>query len=141
MHHKTTGFLFAAMVVAVLFAASAWAEDSSVKVMKKDGIGSYLTDSKGMTLYYFAKDEPGKSACTGDCLTKWPLFKGESVSVADGLDVKSFGVLVRTEGNQATFKGYPLYYFFKDEKTGDTNGQGVNNVWYVIDPAKFPPAK
>jgi predicted lipoprotein with Yx(FWY)xxD motif len=110
-------------------------------VMQKDGIGSYLTDSKGMTLYYFAKDEPGKSACTGDCLTKWPLFKGESVSVADGLDVKSFGVLVRTEGNQATFIGYPLYYFFKDEKTGDTNGQGVNNAWYVIDPAKFPPAK
>jgi predicted lipoprotein with Yx(FWY)xxD motif len=141
MHRRTTVFLFAAMVVALLFAASAWAEEPSVKVMQKEGIGSYLTDGKGMTLYYFAKDEPGKSACIGDCLSKWPLLKGESVAAAGGLDVKDFGVLVRTEGNQATFKGYPLYYFFKDEKAGDTNGQGVGNVWFVVDPAKFPPVK
>src|SRR3989304_1730320 len=40
---------------------------------------------------------------------------------------------------QATFRGYPLYYWGGDKAQGDTAGQGVNNVWYVIDPANFPP--
>ena len=34
-----------------------------------------------------------------------------------------------------------LYYFFKDAKVGDTNGQGVGGVWFVIDPQAFPPGK
>ncbi|MGW8323142.1 MAG: hypothetical protein ACWGSD_16460, partial [Thermodesulfobacteriota bacterium] len=39
---------------------------------------------------------------------------------------------------QSTFRGYPLYYWSGDEKEGDTNGQGVKNVWFVIDPGNFP---
>jgi predicted lipoprotein with Yx(FWY)xxD motif len=27
----------------------------------------------------------------------------------------------------------PLYYYIKDAKPGDTIGQGVGSVWYVID--------
>ena len=41
---------------------------------------------------------------------------------------------------QATYKGFPLYYWVNDRKRGDTTGQDVGKVWYVIDPAKFPPA-
>jgi alpha-glucoside transport system substrate-binding protein len=40
---------------------------------------------------------------------------------------------------QTTYKGWPLYYFVNDQAAGDTLGQGVNNVWFVIDPANFPP--
>lgn len=140
MQRKTIAFLLAVLAVVVMGAVAAFAE-SPVKLMHKDGIGAYLADAKGMTLYYFIKDEPGKSVCTGECLQKWPLVKAESVTAAEGLDPKDFGVLSREGGNQATFRGYPLYYFFKDNQTGDTAGQGVNNVWFVIDPAKFPPAK
>ena len=28
----------------------------------------------------------------------------------------------------------PLYYYINDTKRGDTNGQGVNNAWFVINP-------
>ena len=32
------------------------AQELTVQGMQKDGIGQYLADGKGMTLYYFAKD-------------------------------------------------------------------------------------
>ena len=31
-----------------------------------------LTDAKGMTLYTFDKDTPGKSACNEPCAASWP---------------------------------------------------------------------
>lgn len=50
--------------------------------------------------------------------------------------------ITREDGKkQTTFRGYPLYYWAGDKAPGDTKGQGMKNVWYVIDPAKFPPKK
>ena len=37
--------------------------------------GDVLVDAKGMTLYVFAADSPGKSTCTGSCLQYWPVAK------------------------------------------------------------------
>ncbi|HEV2713940.1 MAG TPA: hypothetical protein VGU64_01670, partial [Terriglobales bacterium] len=34
--------------------------------------GKALVDAKGMTLYVFEKDTPGKSNCNGPCATNWP---------------------------------------------------------------------
>jgi predicted lipoprotein with Yx(FWY)xxD motif len=52
-----------------------------------------------------------------------------------------FGTLTRSDGKmQTTFRGYPLYYFFKDQMAGDMKGQGVKDVWYLVDPANFPPS-
>jgi predicted lipoprotein with Yx(FWY)xxD motif len=57
------------------------------------------------------------------------------------LNPADFGTIKRDDGTlQATYKGFPLYYWVKDLKRGDTTGQDVGKVWYVIDPAKFPPA-
>ncbi len=28
----------------------------------------------------------------------------------------------------------PLYYFVRDAQPGDTNGQGLNSVWFVVKP-------
>ncbi len=116
------------------------AQGQSIKTMQKDGLGEYLADSKGMTLYYFVKDTTGQSVCTGDCLTKWPplLTVGET-TVASGLNAKDFGALETPDGKQVTFRGYPLYRFFKDATPGDTNGQGVGGIWFVIDPQSFSP--
>ena len=33
-----------------------------------------------------------------------------------------------------TYNKMPLYYWAKDTKAGDTTGQAVNNVWYVVSP-------
>jgi predicted lipoprotein with Yx(FWY)xxD motif len=114
------------------------AQELTVQSMQKDGIGQYLADGKGMTLYYFAKDSPGKSVCTGDCLTKWPpLLVDGKTTVVSGLDAKDFGELDTPGGKQVTFRGYSLYRFFKDAKPGDTTGQGVGGIWFVVDPRSF----
>ena len=40
---------------------------------------------------------------------------------------------------QTTFRGFPLYYWANHKAAGDTLGQNVSNVWFVVDPANFPP--
>ncbi|MBU8878062.1 hypothetical protein BGM26_03530 [Bacillus sp. FJAT-29790] len=106
----------------------------SLKSLENEGVGKYLADSKGMTLYYFTKDESGKSNCSGECLGNWPAFTEESFTVPEGYNQKDFGVITREENGikQRTYKGYPLYYFVKDQKEGDINGQGVKDVWFVV---------
>jgi len=120
----------------IALAADAPKVDTAVKVADKAGIGKFLAcDVSGMTLYYFKKDSPGKSACEGDCLAKWPLYYVDKVAVKDGLDVKNFTTFTRGDGKkQIAYKGMPLYFFAGDKKPGDTNGQGVKDVWYVVNP-------
>ena len=135
MKSITKSAVLAVMVAALLAAGLAYADHHAVKVAKKDGIGSYLTDIKGMTLYYFKKDSPGKSACEGPCVENWPLFFRETIAPKDGLAASDFGTITRPDGKkQTTYKGMPLYYFVKDTKPGDTLGQGVKDVWYVVNP-------
>jgi predicted lipoprotein with Yx(FWY)xxD motif len=123
------------LIAILVLAGVAFADHHAVKVAKKDGIGSYLTDIKGMTLYTFKKDSPGKSACEGPCVDNWPLYYQEAVGPKDGLDAKDFGTITRADGKkQTTYKGMPLYYFIKDAKPGDTMGQGLKDAWYAAAP-------
>lgn len=133
---KSALVIVMAMAVGLFFVAgSAFANHHAVKVAKKDGIGSYLTDTEGKTLYAFKKDSAGKSACEGDCVAKWPVYYRETVAAMDGLDAKNFGTITRTDGaKQTTYKGMPLYYFGGDKAAGDTNGQGIKDVWFVAAP-------
>ena len=53
----------------------------------------------------------------------------------DGLDSELLGSAPRNDGTeQATYNGWPLYYFVNDAVPGDVNGQGVNDVWDLLDP-------
>ena len=123
------------IVAAFLATGLAYADHHAVKVAKKEGFGSYLTDINGMTLYYFKKDTAGKSACEGPCVENWPLYYRETVAPKDGLAASDFGSITRPDGKkQTTYKGMPLYYFAKDKKPGDTLGQGVKDAWYVVNP-------
>lgn len=120
---------------AVVTAGTALAGHHAVKVAKKDAVGSYLTDTEGNTLYLFKKDSAGKSACEGPCVEKWPLYFRDKVEPKDGLNAEDFGTITRGDGKkQTTYKGMPLYYFFKDAKAGNTAGHGVNDVWFVVNP-------
>jgi predicted lipoprotein with Yx(FWY)xxD motif len=133
---KTLGTLVGAVALtALLGAAAAYGAGEAVQTAKKEGTGTFLADSKGMTLYYFKNDTPGKSACAGPCAEKWPPFYVEKVTVGYGLSAGDFGAITREDGKkQTTYKGKPLYYFSGDTKAGDTNGQGVRDVWYVVNP-------
>ncbi len=127
--------VLAVVVVSFLSAGIALAEHHAVKVAKKDGVGSFLTNIAGMTLYTFKKDTPGKSACEGDCVAKWPIYYVEKVAAKDGLKDADFGTITRADGKkQTTYKGMPLYFFTGDKAAGDTNGQGVKDLWQVAAP-------
>jgi len=122
-------------VMALALAGSALADNHAVKLSEKDGVGKFFTDSKGMTLYIFRKDSPGKSVCNGPCIVKWPLYFREKVSTPEGVAAGDFGTITREDGKpQTTYKGWPLYYFEGDKAAGDVKGQGLGNVWFVANP-------
>lgn len=122
-------------VMALALAGSALADNHAVKLSEKDGVGKFFTDSKGMTLYIFRKDSPGKSVCNGPCIVKWPLYFREKVSTPEGVAAGDFGTITREDGKpQTTYKGWPLYYFEGDKAAGDVKGQGLGNVWFVASP-------
>jgi len=100
-------------------------------------LGSFLVDSKGMTLYIFTNDKPGQSNCSGGCATNWPPFLTDGAPTAGtGVTDAMLGTLTRSDGTtQVTYNGWPLYYFAGDSAAGDTNGEGKGNSWYVMTPA------
>jgi predicted lipoprotein with Yx(FWY)xxD motif len=102
----------------------------------KSKLGEILADAKGRTLYAFTVDKGGDSACYQQCAKAWPALtaKGEP-TVGEGLQSSLLGTTTRTDGTtQVTYKGMPLYHFAGDTKPSDTNGQGLNKVWWVIAP-------
>jgi len=119
----------------ILCAGLASAEGLNVK--EKAGIGLYMVDEDGMTLYVYKKDSPGKSTCgaANGCLEKWPEFYLDELEPAIAFDPTDFAVITREDGKkQTTYKGMPLYYYSKDKTADDTLGQGVDNLWYVAVP-------
>ena len=61
-------------------------------------LGDVLVDGKGMTLYTYAADSGGKSACTGDCLGNWPAVIGDGATPGTGLDAEDFATITRDDG-------------------------------------------
>jgi len=98
-------------------------------------LGSYLAALNGYTVYTYSKDASGVSNCNGQCAVIWSPYilpNGVSLIAAAGVNGK-LGEITRTDSStQLTYNGKPLYFFDKDLKAGDTNGQGVGGVWYVV---------
>ncbi len=92
--------------------------------------GGMLVGGNGMTLYTFDKDEAGAgmSACNGKCAENWPpLMAG----VTDE-NIGDLTIITRDDGSlQWAYKGKPLYYWIKDQKPGDTTGDGFKGVWHI----------
>jgi predicted lipoprotein with Yx(FWY)xxD motif len=98
-------------------------------------LGEIVVDSAGMTLYGFTPDEAtGEPTCYDQCTAAWPPLNVDGAfTVGEGLDMADFSTATRTDGGtQLKLGTYPLYYFANDEAPGDTNGQGLNEVWFVI---------
>lgn len=109
---------------------------ATVMVATDAKLGSILVDSKGMTLYGFKKDTADKSNCSAGCLKAWPPLLTQGAPVAGtGADASMLGTTAMADGSTiVTYNHMPLYYFAKDSKAGDTNGQGVGSVWFVVSP-------
>jgi hypothetical protein len=51
------------------------------------------------------------------------------------MDASLVGTATLPDGSKiATYNKMPLYYWVKDTKPGDTTGEGVGSVWFVISP-------
>jgi len=108
---------------------------NSVRLADNSTFGKIMTDADGLSLYIFSLDTKDTSECLDGCLNAWPVFYEESITVDTGLNTGDFATIDRTDGTkQTTYKGWPLYYFANDAAEGDTNGDGVNDVWYVAKP-------
>jgi predicted lipoprotein with Yx(FWY)xxD motif len=99
----------------------------------KTPIGPVLADSKGLTLYWYAKDTKMTSACTGSCATAWPPLLGKPSAAMGAHLVGKFGTIKRANGMlQATYKGHPLYTYAADSAPGQTKGNGLGGIWHVL---------
>jgi predicted lipoprotein with Yx(FWY)xxD motif/uncharacterized cupredoxin-like copper-binding protein len=108
----------------------------SVFVRQDPALGSILADPKGMTLYMWANDTTkGESTCYDKCAQNWPPFTA-SEPLSLPFTVKGeLTTIKRKDGtSQIAFNGIPLYYFVKDTEPGQTNGEGVGDVWFVVHP-------
>ena len=111
--------------------------EASINVATDPKFGSILVGNNGMTLYAYSSDPPDQSTCTGGCANVWPaLMTQGSPVLGSGVDATKVGTATLTNGSKAvTYNHMVLYYYSKDSKAGDTLGQGVGSVWYVVSPA------
>jgi predicted lipoprotein with Yx(FWY)xxD motif len=116
--------------------ASASAAAGVSLALADSDLGQIIVDGDGKTLYMFDPDSAGTPTCYDDCAGAWPpLLADDAASVAagTGLDASKITVVARTDGgSQVKYGNWPLYYFANDAAAGDTNGQGRNDVWWVI---------
>jgi predicted lipoprotein with Yx(FWY)xxD motif len=110
---------------------------ATVNVSQNATLGSFLVDSKGMTLYLYTTDTPNTSNCYGPCAIAWPpLLTNGAPLAGTGVTASLLGTTTRTDGTtQVTYNGWPLYYFQTDKVAGETTGENVQGVWFVITPA------
>jgi predicted lipoprotein with Yx(FWY)xxD motif len=97
-----------------------------------------LTDTKGMTMYYYTPDKGGKVTCLAACAQAWPPLKlpaGATTAAGDKGVTGTLSTVANPEGGtQVTYNGWPLYGWVKDTKPGDTTGQNVGGKWFVVTP-------
>lgn len=102
-------------------------------------LGVVVIDGLGWTLYRFDGDtaQPPTSNCAGDCATTWPPVlaePGTALSV-EGVAQEAVGTITRADGGvQLTLGGWPVYRYAADSAPGATDGHGVGEKWFAVDP-------
>jgi predicted lipoprotein with Yx(FWY)xxD motif len=86
-----------------------------------------------MTLYTYTKDTADLSNCYDQCAANWPPFTITSDPIAGVGVTGKLATAARKDGQkQLTWNSKPLYFYNKDAKPGDTLGQNVGTVWFVV---------
>lgn len=127
----------AQLALVVTLALFAFASTGITDLALRDDatLGQILVDGEGNTLYLFLPDAQGESTCYDACAQNWPpVAATDDATVGEGLDAELVGAVARTDGTQQlTYGGWPLYTFVRDTEPGQANGQGANDVWFVLD--------
>jgi predicted lipoprotein with Yx(FWY)xxD motif len=127
----TIGFVAAGSV-----AGSVTRTSASVS-LRKTKLGPILVNARGRTLYLFARDRNGRSACSGGCARFWPplLSRGKPTGGA-GVRAALLGTARRSNGSlQVTYNRHPLYSYVLDKQAGQTRGEGSLNFgarWWAV---------
>lgn len=91
--------------------------------------GMLVSSVNNMTLYTFDKDTMNKSNCVGDCLKAWPAL----IAPSNAKTTRQFTTVQRDDGTyQWAANGKPLYFFAKDMRAGDMNGDKMGSVWHIV---------
>ena len=123
-------------------ASSPAAAGGTTLTAKTIGSQQVLTNSAGLTLYWFAPDSSTMSKCTGSCATYWPPVKGPATA-GSGV-TGTLGTITRSDGTtQATYDGHPLYTYAADTAPGQNKGNGLNvsgGLWWEMTVSGATPA-
>jgi predicted lipoprotein with Yx(FWY)xxD motif len=94
--------------------------------------GIMLVDPKGMTLYYFDRDDSGnKSNCDAACTQRWKPLAAPADAQATG----DFTIIARSDGSKMwAYRYRPLYTSAIDKAPGDANGADATTLWHIARP-------
>jgi predicted lipoprotein with Yx(FWY)xxD motif len=128
---KLRSIMLGAVALATM-SGLAFAEEYLGGAVKTMDIGGkqVLVGANDMTLYTFDKDEVGvKSNCYDKCAVNWPPLLVPADTAVDG----DFTLMDRDDSDMSivAYKGWPLYFWVKDTKPGDTTGDMVGEVWHT----------
>jgi predicted lipoprotein with Yx(FWY)xxD motif len=128
-----------ALVVLALTSGSARSQSAAGAVVRvhATSLGKVLVTANGRVLYLYTPDHRNTSACYGECASLWPpLLTTGKPRAGAGAKSALLGIAMRKDGkHQVTYAGHPLYLFAGDKKSSQTNGQGLQKVWWVVSPA------
>ncbi len=133
--------VLAVAVISLALTAGAAASAYTIDLASAEGLGEYLVDQDGITLYYSRGDDPGTGAsnCGSACIQSWPPFYTGQIIIPADLGSSDFGTISREDGSvQTTYRGWPLYYYVGDYVPGQINGQGMDGAWFAAGPNLMP---
>jgi predicted lipoprotein with Yx(FWY)xxD motif len=95
-----------------------------------------LTDTQGLTLYYFTADSATQPSCSSSCAQMWHplLFAGSGIPSSSTPLAGKLSIQMDANGSQVEYNGHPLYTFSGDTAPGQTNGEGLFGMWFVATP-------
>ncbi len=129
------------VVLAAAAAASAAARTTpTVKAAQNQKLNTKIVVSAtGRTLYHLTTEKGKKFTCTGGCATIWPpliIPRGTKPTAGPGISKSKLATITRPDGRtQVTYYGMTLYRYSGDRKPGQTSGEGIQKIWYAINPA------
>lgn len=125
--------------------AQAWAPPPSVPVgitiidvLSSSGqfLWQRLGDDTGKPLYTYNEDPPGKSACMGECATRFPPLLADASAVAAG----DWSIVTREDGSrQWAYQGKPLHRFAGEDPPDIKSDGSPLGGSRPKDPALFDP--
>jgi predicted lipoprotein with Yx(FWY)xxD motif len=145
----TAGFTLASLALAACGSTTSSSSSSSgggsgsatVSTGPTSNLGTVLTNSAGVTLYYLTTEQGGHAACDSACLNAWPSLTapaGGSPAAGSGV-TGTLTVITASDGSmEVAYNGWPLHTFSGDGGVaGTASGNGIKSfggIWYASTP-------